>query len=151
MRKLQFQSLAIPARHTKCWAGSRNQPQDGGLVSGGDSRGQASAALSSCLELGPHRGDSPLSQPLLYTQPPPVHSGIPRLHDTGLAAAIAPSQCSAEPLPALCPLHSAQSMQITSPGLQHRQDGFLFAVCVGVPRALQHLKGQLPVKKTSQL
>lgn len=42
-------------------------------------------------------------QPLLCVQPSPV-PGIPWLQDTGLAAAIAPSQCSAEPFPALCPL-----------------------------------------------
>lgn len=48
-------------------------------------------------------GWQPPAQPSLCLQPPPV-TGIPWLQDTGLAAANAPSQSSAEPLSALCPL-----------------------------------------------
>lgn len=81
MRKLQFQSPPVPARHTKCWTGSRNQPQGGGLVSG------VRAEVRPVLRC-PHAWNSVPTgvtappQPPLCIQPPPV-PGMPQLQAQG--------------------------------------------------------------------
>lgn len=73
---------------------------------------------------------SPL--PSLRAHPLPG-TGVPQPCDVGLVAAITPTQSLAGSLPVLCP-------QVTSSGLRHGPDSFLFAEHAQMPRGLATLK-----------
>lgn len=76
--------------------------------------------------------------PSLCAQPPPG-TCVPQLDDAELMAAVTPSQPLAEYLPALC-----LCLQITSSGLRHGLEGFLFVEHEQMRRGLEMFKVVFP-------